>query len=328
MKRRQGFTLAELLVVISVITLLAMLLVPMLSGAWTLARTRLCANNLKRIGQAVHTWATEGESESWELHPLASTGWPAVVANYASRECLLCPEEDDELKEGTPVEAQVQILDGRSEGVPLVSLDEGGSYKLLKLSDTQWESGFAESARQNPLPYVPDGNPNVYWWGYDDGAIGRGDYDFQDVAIKVTKNGDGTATLWIQSWTAGHPAIADMDFNVLARHEEINAYYFGRSAHKIITLNVGGGSHYAMNDADFDLRTPGKLLALDYLSTTAYSTDIWDEAQWDKDEDGRPDFVRHGGRLNVLLGLGAVQTRSREDIDPIDVEVERTLWQR
>lgn len=326
MRTRRGFTLGELLVVIAIIAMLGALLMSTMGKSWQIARTILCANNLKRISESVQTWATE--TESWQLGPLASGGWPGVVTKYASRDCLLCPEEDMELKEGVPVEAQVQILASSSTGIPLVPLNEGGSYKVLKLSDTQWRAAIAECARFEPVPYVPDENPNVYWWGYDDGAIGQGDYDFQDVAIKVTKHGDGTATLWIQACTAGKPQVGDMDFNVIARHEEINSYYFGSGISKTLNVTVGGGSHYGMNCAHMDVRTPGKILALDYLAAIAFSTDQWDQPDWDEDEDGRPDFVRHGQRLNVLFMDGTVRTMWPEQVDPIDVHVERKYWQR
>ena len=43
---------------------------------------------------------------------------------------------------------------------------------------------------------------------------------------------------------------------------------------------------------------------------------------------GRPDFLRHRGRLNVLFTDGSVKLKYREDVDPgEDVEIERKLWQ-
>jgi prepilin-type N-terminal cleavage/methylation domain-containing protein/prepilin-type processing-associated H-X9-DG protein len=332
MTERRAFTLAELMVVVCIIALLMAIVVPNLVGTQTQARSLLCRNNLKEIGKSVAIWASR--NNAWGLEPLASGGWPGVVANLTgSKECLKCPE-GDELKEGCPVENQLVIRTGPTSNtaVPLVGLMDGGGFKVLKLSGSQWGSGIGECARYEPVPYVPDSKPNVYWWGYDDGAIGSGDYDFQDLAIRVTKHGDGTASIYVQANTAGKPEVWSPDLTQCYAHwDEINVWQknhgHGHGTSVEFKLNVGGASHYAMNVSGLDIRMPRKLQALDYLSATAYSTDNWNNPEWDKDEDDRPDFLRHRGRVNVLFTGGGVEPRSRDQVDPVDVQVERELWQ-
>ncbi|MGB2823032.1 MAG: prepilin-type N-terminal cleavage/methylation domain-containing protein [Phycisphaerae bacterium] len=335
MNARKGFTLAELMVTLSIIALLTVIVVPSMTGVATTARIVLCQNHLKRIGEATQTWSasvatdTQGEAQPRSLSALASAGWPALVMRYASFDCLKCPE-GTKLQEGTPVEEQLVIRTSPTGPtvIPLVSMMEGGSYKVLKLSNTQWESGIAESARQEPVPYVPDGNPNVYWWGYDDGAFGSGDYDFQDCAVKVTKNGDGTATIYVRTETAGKPEVWDPQLTkCYASWDQTNVHHNSSAPCVTFTIGVGGASHYGMNGAHLDMQKGGKIQAIDYLRTTAYSTDDWNEGQWDLDEDDRPDFLRHRGRLNVLYTDGTVRLKWREDVDPVDVETERELWQ-
>jgi prepilin-type N-terminal cleavage/methylation domain-containing protein/prepilin-type processing-associated H-X9-DG protein len=333
MRRSRAFTLAELMVVVCIIALLAAIVVPHFVGVHAQARTLLCTNNLKRISEATQTWATN--HRSWNLEPIASGGWPGLVVSLTgTKECLMCPE-GGELSEGSPVEEQIVIRTSPTSnvGIPLVGLLEGGGFKVLKLSQTQYDSGIAECAKYEPVPYIPDKNPNVYWWGYDDGAVGSGDYDFQDMAIRVTKNGDGTATIHVVGETAGQPELWSPDLTkCYAAWDEFNGW---QAAHgngrggtsKDFRLNVGGASHYGMNVAKLDMRMPGKLQAIDYLSATAYSIDHWDNPEWDKNEDGRPDFLRHRNRLNVLFMDGAVKTMSREQVDPVDLAVDRALWQ-
>jgi len=75
MNRRKGFTLVELLVVITIIGLLAGLLLPAIYGALEEANRAACKNNLKQIGTACQNWASShrqqwpdimGSSDSWD----------------------------------------------------------------------------------------------------------------------------------------------------------------------------------------------------------------------------------------------------------------------
>ncbi|HVX83453.1 MAG TPA: prepilin-type N-terminal cleavage/methylation domain-containing protein [Phycisphaerae bacterium] len=60
-RRMSGFTLIELLVVVAVIAVLMSIMMPSLAGARKLARTAVCASNLRAIAQAMNVYAADWE---------------------------------------------------------------------------------------------------------------------------------------------------------------------------------------------------------------------------------------------------------------------------
>ena len=82
--RRSGFTLVELLVVISIIAVLAAILLPVLNKAREAAHAATCRNNLQQVGQGVQMYSNDyngylcwASNSSWCKHP----EWPAPDPN-------------------------------------------------------------------------------------------------------------------------------------------------------------------------------------------------------------------------------------------------------
>lgn len=61
LRRREGFTLVELLVVMAIIALLAALIVPCVATAASAGRRAACLNNLRQIGIAIQSYSAESE---------------------------------------------------------------------------------------------------------------------------------------------------------------------------------------------------------------------------------------------------------------------------
>jgi prepilin-type N-terminal cleavage/methylation domain-containing protein/prepilin-type processing-associated H-X9-DG protein len=116
---RNAFTLIELLVVLVVISLLAIVLSPWISGAMTMARQAQCASNLHQISG---TFATpSGTPESWQ--------WPANRVNEPG--IYLCPEVDDEGM-GDITEYEIWLID---EGIYITFADTSSMDGLCKVID-------------------------------------------------------------------------------------------------------------------------------------------------------------------------------------------------
>jgi prepilin-type N-terminal cleavage/methylation domain-containing protein len=92
MCRRNAFTLVELLVTISIISLLIAVLLPTLSGARRAARSAACLSNVRQLTLATHTYAMDFSG----VPPMARWNgrhWMMYLEPYyASTDVLLCPE--------------------------------------------------------------------------------------------------------------------------------------------------------------------------------------------------------------------------------------------
>lgn len=95
-EKRQGVTVVELLVVISIIGVLAALLLPAIQAARASARAATCKNHLRQIGLGVLQYCdrNRGQFPEW-VHSKTGESWIDSLADYSEHvdETRICPND-------------------------------------------------------------------------------------------------------------------------------------------------------------------------------------------------------------------------------------------
>ena len=322
-----GFTLVELLVVLTILALLAVLLIPALSGIRHVASMTVCANNLKRIGEAARHLESEERTDRRELNAMQ---WQMQLAPFLhDSKIFICTEDDPDADSAKMPLSEIVAIHGWATYNPddyIQSLVVGTF--ICKLSNTQYlQAGFGDGKRSySPPAYQADSKPEVFWFCMEDWqyAGARGDFDW-DLHIRATDNFDGTVTLLLKQMGTGY----QFELIDLLKNEAVmnKGQMTGVAPGAEYTVTVGGQglTSYGINGAVGSiLDSVGKILVIEYPWLIARSTHDWSD--FDSDIPGIPIFARHYGKMNVLFTDGSVSLKRPDEVNPSDPRVQTTLW--
>ncbi|MBT3201921.1 MAG: hypothetical protein HN350_18630 [Phycisphaerales bacterium] len=314
------------MVVIAIIALLAMLMVPTVNNVLRVSNRTICANNLKRIGEAF-AMSNDDNNSSVQGKVINTAAWTQQLGKYIDDAGVFVCPEGESVSQACPPPPLTDLV---CVNIPARNLDHefiDGPFSV-RLSEEQFNAIPWQENRLAVLPggYVPGSDPTVNYWVFEDAPGERWVIDFE-VVVRVSDNGDGTLNLKCFRVTTGRDAVLlDKTDNRSVLVSKAEMYGDGTTVE--IVGGTGGATSYGMNVA---AREPSandgeRILVLDYPWLNARTSHDWAGDKLKSDVPGIPVFARHNGMINTLYTGGSVQLKRPSEINPAYPAVRQDLW--
>lgn len=298
---RKGFTMVELMVVISVIVVLLAMLLAGIQRVREMANRTQCANNLRQIGYAYLNYIDKmGDPAALK----ANYTWVTTLRPYLDGrdDIYYCPSAENRgvLIEEVP-KAWIRVQNR--------TFDEYGGSHDIPFSKN---SGRMRVSSR----YPQDDPPGSYVLEMEDHT----DFNWRDLDMRVSPSADGMG-FTVTALASG----AGFNFDLVGPDGNIVVPNFKPNYNPPPGFIPGGSSrtsyglssqvpYLAAGDAD-------KVLAVEYSKPLvnvfgSSSPDYWPSSC----------TPRHLGVLNVLFRNGTVQSFSPTDIDPRDSVIYQRSW--
>ncbi|MHC4562862.1 MAG: type II secretion system protein [Planctomycetota bacterium] len=328
--RRGAFSLAEVLIALVIVSLLAAIIAPAGTRLMALGRSVQCKANLQRIGESFGAFRAEDELNKSGAQ-FAAANWRKALLPYLSdnTKVFFCPEDINPTfslpksyitiyNGGTPLYT-IQLFDAHPYWFDNAHNDfQPDKPGMWCVNDDVYND---PSFNRYDMPrYTPGEDPNVSWWVIEDQRYGDnfemagGDEDFNDLNIKLTDLGGGVFTVEAFHGDAGY------NFGIIGPGGE----EYRESGGKIGPLQMlGAGGSYGVNwrASNFELGIR-RVLAMDYGESVIYAGgDIGETNNWEANA-----VARHLGKTNVVMSDGSVESHELDRIDPNDPKIDAEMW--
>ena len=326
-----GFTLVELLVVITIIGILMALLLPAVQSAQSSATDAQCKNNLRNLGIAYHRFATtQGDASTIGMYQ----GWSGQLLKYTADEgdVFICPEDDLDSFGSSQAIPDTVVFNNHEDNDIIQMYVEQSNFTLpadlpTDMSTPGYSQNFTGGAGDTIpagtvvdsylLHYDPIGSTNSY--AYDQTFAFSGKILGIICKTSTLHNTDAiigaSGTSYPSSQGArGYENNAEKveltdSMNAFIVHE-FHSTFPGEQTRIITEPGGAAGTSYAMNN---QVRSVAVLAAHQVL-LAGYEKSVIDVDNQGGNNDG-PEWIadRHMGAFNVAYGDGSV--RSAQGVD-------------